>query len=61
MHFIEFKVTEHCTAFSVEIKDESGESYIAYFEQYLPPGQIFNDEVSDSTPQSQGRVVNITC
>lgn len=60
-HYIEFIVTEPCTAFSVEITDESGESYTAYFERYLPTGQIFSDDTIDSTPQSPGRVTNITC
>jgi hypothetical protein len=60
-HYLEFIVTEPCTAFSVEITDESGESYTAYFERYLPTGQIFNDSTDDSTPQSPGRVTKITC
>jgi len=60
-HNIQFIVTEPCTAFSVEITDESGESYTAYFERYLPTGQTFDDSTLDSTPQSPGRVTNITC
>jgi hypothetical protein len=60
-HYVEFLVTEPCAAFSVTFTDESGESYIAYFEQYVPTGPIFYDSTGDMTPQSPGRVTNITC
>ena len=60
-HGIEFTVTEPCSAFSVEFTDESGEQYIAYYEQYVSTGPIFSDSTGDMTPQSPGRVTNITC
>ncbi len=60
-HYVEFIVTEPCSAFSVEFTDESGEIYIAYYELYVPTGQIFSDGNGDLTPQSPGRVTNITC
>jgi hypothetical protein len=60
-HYIEFTVTEPCSAFSVEITDESGEQYIAYYERYVSTGPIFSDSTGDMTPQSPGRVTKITC
>ena len=60
-HYVEFTVTEPCSAFSVEITDESGEQYIAYYERYVSTGPIFSDSTGDMTPQSPGRVTNITC
>ena len=61
VHQMGFIVTEPCAAFSIEITDESGSIYIAYYRQYLPAGQIYWMQTPDDTPQSIGRVTNVTC
>jgi hypothetical protein len=60
-HFIEFTVIEPCSAFSVEITDESGTLYTAYYGQYASTGPVFYMTQPDDTPQSPGRVTKINC
>lgn len=64
-HSATYIVTEPCTSFSVEFKDESGNVTLGYHQfsngTYLPTGQTFSVQTRDDTPLTPGRVSNIVC
>jgi len=64
-HAATYIVTEPCTSFSVEFKDESGNVTLGYHKfsngTYLPTGQTFSVQTNDDTPLTPGRVSNIVC